>query len=93
MMLTLIVRANSVRFRSSLTGSTYRTRSGVAVFHEKNLRLFFQLVKSRISARIRHNSNRIITLSDDRIFIEVGFVRRVFVIRSRPAFTKGDLRV
>ena len=43
-----------------------------------HLRLFRRLVKSRIDARIGHNSNGIFSLYNDRGFIEVGFVRIIF---------------
>ena len=41
-------------------------------------RLFRRLVKSRIDARIGHNSNGLFIFYNDRGFIEVGFVRQVF---------------
>ena len=37
--------------------------------------MFLTIVKSRINARIRRNSNRIFILYKDHIFVEVGFVR------------------
>ena len=42
------------------------------------LRLFRWLVKSRIDARIGHNSNGLFSLYNDRGFIEIGFVRIIF---------------
>ena len=41
-------------------------------------RPFFTVVKSRVNARIRRNSNRIFILYNDRIFIDFGFVRHIF---------------
>ncbi|MFI5459261.1 MAG: hypothetical protein ACHRXM_27875, partial [Isosphaerales bacterium] len=42
--------------------------------------LFFPLVKSRINARIRRNSNRLFILYNDHSFIEFGFVRLIFAV-------------
>ena len=43
-------------------------------------RLFLRLVKSRIDARIGHNSNVFFILYNDRAFIEFGFVRIILAI-------------
>ena len=41
-------------------------------------RLFGRLVKSRIDARIGHNSNVLFSLYNDRPCIDFGFVRIIF---------------
>ena len=75
--------------KPTCAGTRGRIHSSTFVFDRINdqllfslgsTRLFFPLVKSRINARIRRNSNRLFILYNDHIVIEVGFVRIIFAI-------------